>query len=50
MNSNSWHLVFALALGLRLLLALTNTEANDDHIEVVRIIADEGYVPLARDC
>jgi len=42
--------VFALALALRLGVALTNTEDNDDHMEVAALIADQGANPLVDDC
>ncbi len=42
--------VFTAGIVLRFLLALYNREANDDHMEVVRRIADLGQNPLVFDC
>src|SRR5688572_29094021 len=38
-------LVFFLGVFLRVTLALINWEANDDHLSVIRIIADENRIP-----
>jgi hypothetical protein len=38
-------LILALSVVLRVALALVNREANDDHLAVVRFIADEGRFP-----
>ena len=42
--------VLTAALSLRVGVALYNSEANDDHMEVVTLIADEGANPLVGDC
>lgn len=39
----SW--ILALAIALRVVLALVNTDANDNHLAVVRIIVDENRFP-----
>lgn len=36
---------FALGVALRVLLALVNTDANDNHLAVVEIIANENRLP-----
>jgi hypothetical protein len=36
-------------IALRIVLALVNREANDDHLPVIRIIADEGRLPTLAD-
>jgi hypothetical protein len=41
--------VLALAVGSRIYLALVNGEANDDHLSVIRIIADQHRLPGLRD-
>jgi hypothetical protein len=41
--------VLALGVGLRVYLALVNGEANDDHLSVIRIIADQHRLPGIRD-
>jgi hypothetical protein len=41
--------VLALGILLRLYLAVVNSEANDDHLTVIRIIADEHRLPRLRD-
>jgi hypothetical protein len=38
------------AIFLRLSLAIVNREANDDHIEVIRLIVEQGRLPLKDDC
>jgi len=38
------------ALALRLGLALVNREANDDHMEVIRIIMTTGQIPVMYEC
>jgi hypothetical protein len=46
-----WVVVFVLAVGLRLGLALVNNgSANDDHLEVSRIILTTGSIPEPEDC
>jgi hypothetical protein len=42
--------VIVAAVVLRVGIALYNTEANDDHMEVVALIADQGANPLVDDC
>jgi hypothetical protein len=37
--------VFVVAIVLRVLLAIVNVEANDDHLSVVRIISEENRIP-----
>ncbi len=37
--------VLAIAIALRVVLALVNTDANDNHLAVVRIIVDENRLP-----
>ena len=41
--------VLVLGVGLRIYLALVNGEANDDHLSVIRIIADRHRLPGLRD-
>jgi hypothetical protein len=43
----SWllYVILALGIGLRLALAWVNVDANDDHLAVIKIIADEGRFP-----
>ena len=41
--------VFAIGSLLRLYLAVVNSEANDDHLAVIRIIADEHRLPRLLD-
>lgn len=41
--------VFAVAVLLRLYLTMVNTEANDDHLTVIRIIADQHHFPRLRE-
>jgi hypothetical protein len=49
--SRVWMVVFVLAVGLRLVLALVNNgSANDDHLEVSRIIYSTGSIPEPQDC
>ncbi len=43
-------LVLTLAIAPRLVLALYNSEANDNHMEVVALMADNGVSPLVDDC
>ena len=41
--------VLAVGVLLRVYLALVNTEANDDHLTVIRIIAQQHRLPRLRD-
>lgn len=41
--------VLSVAISLRVLLALVNQEANDDHLEVAQFIADQGRIPSLHD-
>lgn len=41
--------ILLLAIALRAALALVNTEANDNHLAVITIIADEGRIPALPD-
>lgn len=50
LQSSTCKLIFSLALLLRLALCLLNREANDDHMEVINIIADKGIIPEKDDC
>src|SRR6187455_3252315 len=43
-------LIFAGALLLRLVLALYNREANDNHVQVVSWIVDQHSLPEKNDC
>jgi hypothetical protein len=43
-------LTFFVAMGLRIVLAFLNTEANDDHITVIRWIAERHSLPAREDC
>ena len=50
-KTSLWFLViFLLATLLRVGLALVNREANDDHLEVARMIMQEKRLPLMDDC
>jgi hypothetical protein len=42
-------LVFLLAVGLRIMLAMLNLESNDSHFEVIEIIMRENRLPGGRD-
>ncbi len=42
--------LFLISLGLRLGLTLVNREANDDHMEVVRLILQTNRLPMKDDC
>ena len=42
--------MFILAIALRVLLALVNREANDNHLQVISMIADSGVNPGRDDC
>lgn len=41
---------FLLAAGLRLALALVNTEANDDHMSAVFMVKESGRLPIRGEC
>ncbi len=43
-------MIFVTALLLRLFLCLYNREANDDHMQVINLIVDKGFVPTKDDC
>ncbi len=43
-------IVFIFASLLRFSLALVNDESNDDHVEVIKVIRDEGRLPIKEDC
>ena len=45
-----WMALFALALLLRLGLALVNREANDNHLEAVRLILETRQLPVMHEC
>jgi hypothetical protein len=45
-----WMAIFAVALALRFGLALVNREANDDHLEAVRLILKTGQLPVMGAC
>jgi hypothetical protein len=42
--------IFILALGLRLILAFINKEANDNHFEVINWIVDKNEIPQNENC
>ena len=42
-------IVLSLGILLRVYLAVVNGEANDDHLTVIRIIADENRLPRLRE-
>lgn len=42
--------IFLLAIGLRLVLAIVNRSANDDHVEVIRWIVEKQTIPGKNDC
>jgi len=43
-------IIFITAIALRIALSLVNLEANDDHMQVCRIIANQGHLPVAEEC
>ncbi|HLG35573.1 MAG TPA: hypothetical protein VI757_11895 [Bacteroidia bacterium] len=43
-------IIFSVALLLRILLALTNRDANDNHVDVVSWIVDKNEIPERKDC
>ena len=47
---NASRVVLVVAVLLRLSLAVVNHEANDDHMQVIRIIRATGQLPLKPDC
>jgi len=49
MSSTIERFVLSLGVLLRLYLTVTNTEANDDHLTVIRIIADQHRLPRLRE-
>ncbi len=42
--------LFIVSIGIRLSLALVNREANDDHMQVVKIMLQRGRLPVKDDC
>src|SRR5262245_22339274 len=42
-------LTFLFAIGLRLALGCLNTEANDDHYEVIKVIVNETRLPASNE-
>ena len=50
LKSSTCKLIFGIALLLRFALCLLNREANDDHMEVINLIADKGIIPGKDDC
>jgi hypothetical protein len=42
--------IFALSILIRFSLAIVNREANDDHMETINIIIDQGRLPVKEDC
>ena len=42
--------IFLLGTGLRVTLAIINSESNDDHFSVIDIIRNEGRLPAREEC
>ncbi|HSH01308.1 MAG TPA: glycosyltransferase family 39 protein [Anaerolineae bacterium] len=49
-NNYGLKIVFVLAISLRVVLGLINSEANDDHLPVVHLIMEENRLPLRDEC